>query len=161
MNGRSSLDAIAPKRIDGLSRSLDDELLVYDARTHRVHCLNQTAAAVWRACDGNTTVLEIVRRLRQQNPGLDEEIVRMALAKLGRSGLLLEGSYSSNELRLWSRRKAIRRIGTVAAIALPVVTSILVPIPAQAASCRQLGQHCSSNAQCCSGLCLPLTQLCA
>ena len=50
MNGRSS---DTPKRVDALSRPLDDELLVYDARTHRGHCLNQTAAAVWKACDGN------------------------------------------------------------------------------------------------------------
>ena len=109
---------------------------------------------------GTTTVPEIVRRLRQQNLGIDAQIARIALAKLGRSGLLLEGTYSPNELRLWSRRKAIYKIGTVAAIALPVVTSILVPMPAQAVFCFQLGHACSTNAQCCSGLCVPLTHIC-
>jgi hypothetical protein len=43
------------------------------------------------ACDGKRTVPEIVRVLQQANlgQGIDDEIVRMALAKLRRSGLLL------------------------------------------------------------------------
>jgi hypothetical protein len=32
---------------------LPDEVLVYDLERHQAHCLNHTAALVWRACDGN------------------------------------------------------------------------------------------------------------
>ena len=34
---------------------LPEETLVYDRQHTRAHCLNRTAAAVWRACDGRTT----------------------------------------------------------------------------------------------------------
>lgn len=144
---------LLPQRVSAFSRELGDETIVYDARTHRGHCLNKTAAAVWMACDGKRTVPEIVRVLQQAKPGqgIDEEIVGLAVAKLERSGLLSKGVSPSNQP--WSRRKAIRTIGAVAAIALPVVTSIVVPTTAQAVSCFQIGHLCNNNAQCCSGHC--------
>ena len=40
---------------------LPDEVLVYDLDRHQAHCLNRTAALVWRHCDGQTTVKEIAR----------------------------------------------------------------------------------------------------
>ena len=33
-------------------RELDDETLVYDMERDEAHCLNQTAALVWKQCDG-------------------------------------------------------------------------------------------------------------
>jgi hypothetical protein len=153
MKGRS-LDAIAPKRVEALSRRLGDELLVYDARTYRGHCLNQTAAAVWTACDGRTTVMEITRDLQQKlKSGIDERVVSMALLKLERAGLLLEGTCVPDELRAMSRREAMRKIGIAGAVALPVITSILVPTPAHALSCFPLGHACAVNAECCSNIC--------
>jgi hypothetical protein len=149
-----SADAIAPKRIDALSRQLYDELLVYDARTHRGHCLNQTAAAVWLACDGKTSIIEMVRRLEKElSVDVDEQIVWMTLDKLEKAGLLSEQVNSPSEVRLLSRREVVRKIGSVVAVALPIVTSIVVPPPAQAASCFPLLHSCSNNAQCCSGHC--------
>ncbi|MCV4613842.1 PqqD family protein, partial [Escherichia coli] len=47
-------------RTGGLvTQDFDKELLVYDLQTDRAHCLNETAAAVWRACDGTKSVNEI------------------------------------------------------------------------------------------------------
>lgn len=63
---RKPSDVIAPRRIDAISRQLDDELLVYDVRTNLGHRLNQTAAAVWLACDGTTTITEITRGLQEK-----------------------------------------------------------------------------------------------
>jgi PqqD family protein of HPr-rel-A system len=42
---------------------LDGEVVVYDPLTGTVHFLNATAAAVWAACDGASTVDEIVDRV--------------------------------------------------------------------------------------------------
>jgi hypothetical protein len=154
MNGRLSSHAIAPRRIDALLRPLGDELLVYDARTHRGHCLNPTAAAVWKACDGRTTITKITRDLQEQmNPGVDQRLVWLALTKLEKAGLLQKGTLAPAEFPALSRREAMRKIGVAGAIALPVISSILVPTPAQAASCLAAGQVCSSNAQCCSHDC--------
>jgi hypothetical protein len=49
MNGIHKPEA----RKDGLViQDLPEEILVYDLNTNKAHCLNQTAAYVWQACDG-------------------------------------------------------------------------------------------------------------
>jgi Coenzyme PQQ synthesis protein D (PqqD) len=142
-----------PKRIDALIRQIENELIVYDARTHRAHCLNEIAAAVWKACDGSTTLSELIRDLQDKARGqLNDRIVRLTVIKLGRAGLL-EEPMEWGEQQTTSRRLAIQKIGIAGAVALPIVTSILIPTPAMAASCLPNGQPCSSNAQCCSGIC--------
>jgi hypothetical protein len=77
--------------------------------------------------------------------------VLLALRQLADAQLLVE---PQEHVESPSRRVAIRKIAKVAAIALPLVTSILAPTPASAASCRAALKPCGSNAQCCSGHCL-------
>ena len=147
-------DSLEPKRIDALSRQVGDELLVYDAGRHRGHCLNRTAAAVWLACDGKSAVNKIAADLKKTlKADVDEDVVLMTLDKLEKAGLLSRSPLLAKEGRILARRELMRKIGTVAAVALPVVTSILVPLPAHAASCFPLLHVCNSNAQCCSGHC--------
>jgi hypothetical protein len=143
---------IKPKRFEMLSREVLDELLIYDHITYRGHCLNQTAALVWKACDGRTTVPEITRMLQQVDPGMDEQVAYFALGKLKKAGLLTEESLP--ETTKISRRDLVRRAGGIAVLAIPVVTSMLMPTPARAASCFPLGHLCGNPAQCCSGHCL-------
>ncbi|MDQ5844969.1 MAG: PqqD family protein, partial [Acidobacteriota bacterium] len=44
-------------------KELEDETLVYDQETDQAHCLNETAALVWKNCDGRNSVNEIARLL--------------------------------------------------------------------------------------------------
>lgn len=116
-----------PVRRDLLIRELIDEVILYDGTMKKAHCLNDTAAAVWRLCDGRRSVTEIACEL-----GQDEELVWMALHEMEKSGVLnaeIPLTLRSNEL---SRRELMTKIGIKAAIALPIVSSILVP-PASAA----------------------------
>jgi hypothetical protein len=57
--------AFLPKaRSEGIiTKELDGEVLVYDAARDRAHCLNETAAAIWKLCDGQTTASEIAQRM--------------------------------------------------------------------------------------------------
>jgi hypothetical protein len=145
-------------RLDCLSREFDSELLVYDPQRNVGHCLNSTAAAAWKLCDGNNSLSQITRTLsRQLAARVDESVVLLALDRLADAHLLV-----AEEVRVErpSRRLAIRRIGMAAAIALPLVTSIVAPTPAQAASCVHNNQPCSSNAMCCSGVCVPIVGRC-
>jgi Coenzyme PQQ synthesis protein D (PqqD) len=138
-------------RMDCLSREFGDEVLVYDVQRDIGHCLNSTAAATWKLCDGNNSPSQIRRTLsRQLSAQVDESVVLVALDQLANSHLLVEPKVSARYL---SRRVAIRRIGIAAAIALPLVSSIVAPSPAQAASCLPIGQLCANNAQCCTLLC--------
>jgi hypothetical protein len=55
-----------------------------------------------------------------------------------------------------SRRDVLRTLGlgaASAAVAIPVIRSIVVPTAAQAVSCLALGDVCTTNGQCCSNFC--------
>jgi len=42
-------------------QDMPDEVLVYDLDSNKAHCLNKSAALVWKSCDGTKTVSDIVR----------------------------------------------------------------------------------------------------
>ena len=135
-------------------KELPDELLIYDTETDRAHCLNETAAFVWLRCDGRKSLAEITRELRRKaNAKLDDKIVWLALDQLSRNRLLIDSPAPPPTLQGINRRDMIRALGLTAAVAVPVVASIVAPRPAEAASCIPNGQPCQSAAQCCSGLC--------
>jgi len=152
---------VPPQRKDAIVTQVDQEFLVLDTETNKAHCLNETASRVWALCDGESSVAEIVRAL-SDGPGtlVDEKIVWMALGQLRKARLLSRDPSFPDERGLISRREAVRKIGVAAALALPVVTSISVPTPAQAASCLPSGSLCISNSQCCSGDCLGVPSRC-
>jgi hypothetical protein len=145
-------------RVDCLSQEFGGEVLVYDLQRDVGHCLNSTAAATWKLCNGNNNPSEIARILsRRLSEQMDESVVLLALTQLADAHLLVEPVVPSRYL---SRRVAIRRIGVAAAIALPLITSVVAPTPAQAASCLHNNAPCVTNGQCCSGLCVPVVGRC-
>ena len=40
-------------------KELPDETLVYDTKHDKAHCLNNTAALVWKNCDGKRTITQL------------------------------------------------------------------------------------------------------
>jgi len=141
-------------RSEGLIvQALPDETLVYDLDRDRAHCLNQTASLVWNRCDGRNTTGQIARAVSTDlKQPIDERFVWLALDQLGRNHLLLDGPRAP-QLAGFNRREVVKALALSAAVAAPVVASILAPAPAQAASCLGNGAGCSSPAQCCSGIC--------
>jgi hypothetical protein len=138
-------------RVDCLSREFGDELLVYDQQRNVGHCLNPTAAAAWKLCDGEKSTSEVAKLLTQQlSAPVDESVVQLAVEELSKARLLVG---TERPIRRTSRRNAIRTLGIAGAIALPLVTSLVAPTPARAASCLANGMPCVSNAQCCTGRC--------
>jgi hypothetical protein len=133
---------------------MPDELLVYDLVRNKAHCLNQTAALVWKRCDGKTTVKQMVRLLEKETESpVDEAVVWMAFDLLAKANLLQGTPSKWTGASGISRRDVMRRIGVAAAVSLPIVTSIVAPRAAHAANCRASGAACTTSAQCCSGLC--------
>ena len=126
------------KRNGVLSEQVDDELLVYDREVDRAHCLNRTAALVWRHADGERTIADLAAILRDQlDPVADENLVWHALDRLNESALLEERTPRSPEEMRAARRQFISKVGLVgiATLLLPIVTSIAAPAPAQAGAC--------------------------
>lgn len=135
-------------------QEMPDELLVYDLVRHKAHCLNQTAALVWKRCDGKTSVKQMIRLLEKETDGpVDEAVVNLAFDQLAKAHLLQDHQGKWPGDAGISRREVMRRIGVAAAVSLPVVTSIVAPTAAQAANCLPAGASCTASAQCCSGVC--------
>ena len=51
------------RRADVSSRDVDEDTVVLDRATDRIHRLNATASFIWHRCDGRRTVDEIVHEL--------------------------------------------------------------------------------------------------
>ena len=132
---------------------LPDEVLVYDLDSHEAHCLNRSAALVWRACDGQREPREIARKLTAElDAEFSEELVLLALNQLEKLHLLEHTRNVPVQFAALSRRQMVRRLGFAAAVAVPLVTSIVAPTAVQAATCISPGQPCSPTVACCSVL---------
>jgi hypothetical protein len=131
-----------------------DEVLVYDLKRHKGHCLNSTAALVWRRCDGRTTVEEVAATLQEElSLAAREAVVWMALDRLARAQLLMARVTVPESRARRTRRALIRAAGI--SFLLPVVESIVAPHAAEAASsttsakcmnCAGVGLPCSDRA---------------
>jgi len=142
------------RKVGLVVQELSGEVLVYDRERNKAHCLNSTAARVWEYCDGKTSVAQIARAIEGEiNAPVDEDVIWLGIEQLSKTHLLQEGAKLPEHKSGLSRREVMKRIGLAAAVALPVVTSIMAPRAVQAATCLPSGQPCTSSAQCCSGLC--------
>ena len=142
-------------------RELEGELLVYDLDDHDAHCLNDTAARVWKRCDGQASAADIARDLSGElAEPVSEEVVWMAFEELWKLHLLEGDEVGPETTGIW-RGHFIRRAGLAAAVALPVVTSLAVPSAASAVTCIMAGQPCAPGgipccapAQCIGNVCV-------
>lgn len=132
---------------DLVVQDVPDEVLVYDLKNNKAHCLNSTAAEVWRHCDGRRSAGDIASSLTAvKGLPVNEEIVWLAIDQLKDIDLL----ENANVQRPGSmnRRDAIRKAGFAAAIALPIVASLAAPTSALAAtSCSCIGEGPSPSCQ--------------
>ena len=112
---------------------LSDEILVYDLDRHKAYCLNKTSAVVWSRCDGKTTIAELVEHLRNEyEMPVVEDVVSLALDQLRKSHLL-EGPTAAQKPVL-TRRELIKRIGVGGVMLMPLITTVMAPTAAQAAT---------------------------
>ncbi len=117
-------------------QELADEVLVYDLNRHKAHCLNRTAALVWRHSDGRTGAAEMAALLQQElKSPVDEAVVWLALDRLGRAQLLREPANPPAVAARYTRREVMRKMGLIGAALVPIVTSIVARTAAAAGSC--------------------------
>jgi hypothetical protein len=152
---KSSQIPIARK--DGLViQETTDEVLVYDLTSNKAHCLNQTAAFVWKSCDGNNSISDITNRFQKEiGSSVHEDLVWLAIDQLNDKNLLEKDLTADFAGR--SRREVIKKIGLAAVIALPIVASLTAPSSAMAASscvCNSPG-NCTAQPTCPAMTCNP------
>jgi len=144
-------------------QEVPDEVLVYDLESNKAHCLNQSAAIIWKSCDGNNSVSEIAKLVEGQAGGkVTEDFVWLAIDQLSENNLLEKEIRSAFEGT--SRREVIKKIGLASMIAIPVIASLVAPQSAMAAAscaCTTPGScntqtSCPSTVNCnAAGVCAP------
>jgi hypothetical protein len=143
-------------------QEVPEEVLVYDTETNKAHCLNKTAALVWKSCDGTRSISDIASYVGSvSGEKVTDDFVWLAIDQLNSNDLLekqLEADFKG-----LSRRDVIKRIGFTTVVALPVIASLVAPPTALAVgscSCTTAAQcntsSCASTTICnCNGLCSP------
>ena len=140
-------------------QEMPDEVLVYDMETNQAHCLNQTAASVWKSCDGVNSVADITKKLEKEfKTSIPEDFVWLAIDQLSKDKLL-EREVETKISGL-SRREVIKRIGFASMAALPVVAMLSFPQSALAVACPNSicseaagSGGCAGATHCCRGNC--------
>jgi hypothetical protein len=129
-------------------KELADETLVYDLENDKAHCLNQTAACVWKYCDGKRSISEIGELMSKNSEApVGDEVVLLALDQLQKFELLENADQSAFQLAGMNRRELVRRIG-MGALALPLIVSLAAPPASAQASNPSLNICCGSPLDC-------------
>jgi len=115
-----------------LIEDVGQECIVYDLDTKKAHCLNSSLKWIWSQCDGSRRTEEIAadfeRKFESDDAGAH---VRAGLEQLAAVNLLAGDIQASD---LGQPQVTRRNVLTAASLAVPVLTSILVPTPAAAKS---------------------------
>lgn len=116
-------------------QDLANETLVYDLKTNQAFCLNKTSALVWQFCDGKSSVAKISNLMSKKLQTLvSEDFVWLALNELERNNLLEIDAKIQNNFATVNRREIIKKVGLASMIALPMISSVIAPTAANAAS---------------------------
>jgi hypothetical protein len=132
---------------DLVVQEAEPETLVYDLLSNKAHHLNETASLIWKLCDGEKSVRDIGNSISVKT-GLqvNDELVWVALNDLSRNKLLKSDIELPENLKGFSRREMIRKAGLGAMVALPVIASLVAPLPIHANSSCAAGGSCTCNA---------------
>ncbi|PYS90053.1 MAG: hypothetical protein DMF62_05880 [Acidobacteria bacterium] len=146
-------------------QEVPNEILVFDLENNKAHCLNDTAAMVWKSCDGKTSVPEIAKYLEiQTGKGVNDDLVWLAIDQLSENHLLEKTA--SSPFKGQSRRDVIKKIGLASVIAIPVVASLVAPqsvlanvscVCTSSTDCGAPGFGTCASLVCCNaaGICAP------
>ena len=158
-------------------QEMPDEVLVYDMQTNKAHCLNETAAFVWKNCTGEKTVEEIVERFANKSgAAVENDLVWLAIDQLSERNLL--ETRAAARFAGESRRSVLKKIGLASMVALPVIASMAAPTAVMAVGCSGIrngnagectgceGAPCSctgsaQNGTCQGGICVTPTTTCS
>jgi len=141
-------------------KEVDGETLVYDLKTDKAHCLNETAALVWKNCDGRKSVSEISKVLSaDSNASVKDEIVWLALDQLEKFELLEEAPAKPSFLAGMTRRQMVARLG-IAAVALPAIVAIVAPTASAQGSLIPPTFCCVNPSDCSSTNCIQVPTPC-
>lgn len=139
-----------------VTREVGKEILIYDLETNKAHCLTETAAFIWKNCDGKNSIAELRKLVEKEfKTSVNEDFVWLAIDQLSQENLLQEKVPHKGV----TRREILKKIGMAAVIALPIVASLTVPDTALAST--TCGNICSpANPRTCAPGCTCQGSIC-
>ena len=148
-------------REDIVVQNIEDETLLYNLKTNKALCLNQTSTLIWEMCDGKTSISEIAEKLGEKlKKPVTEELVWLAVDQLKKEDLLENTDTVPSNFAGLSRREVIRRVGFTSLVALPLISAIVAPNAVQAQSLLGFEEFCFDSmgnragpSACASGFC--------
>jgi hypothetical protein len=134
---------------DIVVQELKGEVLIYDLKTNKAFCLNETSALVWQLCDGNNSINQISQALSKKlNSPASENLVWLAIDQLKKENLIENSDELVSVFTGVTRREAIRKVGLGTMIAIPFISSLIAPTAAMAQS--GVVGACASNSCTCT-----------
>jgi hypothetical protein len=103
----------------------DGSIALYDERTKSVHSLNPSAAVAWDTCANGATVIQVGEALtRHFGTPISLDVAWAALERLQQAELILSDAPVSAPVVDLARRSALKTIGTMGGVALPLVLTL-------------------------------------
>jgi hypothetical protein len=128
------------RKDDLVIQSANGEVLVYDLRTNKALCLNETSALIWEECDGTKDSVELRDSVsRKLGSAVGDDLIWLALDQLKKEELLDSSYESEKKFAGMSRREVIKKIGVGSMIALPIVAGLVAPKAIHAQTCIAAG----------------------
>lgn len=151
-----------------VTKTVGDEIVIYDLDTDKAHLLNPASAVLWRLCERGATVgmLRAALDAELNTNGATDELLWTAIDDLSKAGLLETDTSFVGRPSGMTRRSLLKKAG-ILAIAAPAITTILAP-PAAAShtgtgciqptispsnTCGTTGHTCCAGSSCVSGQC--------
>lgn len=136
-------------------QEMEKEILIYDLKTNKALCLNETSALIYQLCNGSRTVAEISRMMGQKsNESISEDLVWLALDNFKKDNLLENNEQFEINFKGLSRRQVIKKVGLASMVALPVIASIVAPSAVMAYSGFANCAACAVQSDCAVNNCL-------
>lgn len=104
---------------DLVFQELENELLVYDLKSHRTICFNETSRLIWRYCDGKAKTKDLISR-----HGLNDDLINLAVDEFQNYNLLKDRIETDVPADRLERRKFFAKLTETAAVTLPIIGTL-------------------------------------
>ena len=102
-------------------QEVPNEVLVFDMETNEAHCLNETAAMVWKYCDGNTSVPQIAQILGEnKGSNVNDDLVWLAIDQLNEVPVIGPTHDPIDVVERGATDVALQNLGSVIAHLVPL-----------------------------------------
>ncbi len=121
---------------DLVIQETENETLIYDTLTNNAICLNEMSTLIWNHCDGKTRFEYLIKAYN-----LTEDLINLALDEFQNYNLLQDEVITGVPRDKVERRRFLVRAAAVAAVAIPIVKTIVAPQAVSAQSACISGVH--------------------